>query len=81
MSLYTDDNPNFTIKGTGFTDEKKAKESIKIVKEAFPNDKIAQMRIIHALYYRAKYHPHQTENMKKAMKVLKKWLDNYLSKK
>ena len=28
------------------------------------------------MYNRAKYHPYQTEDMKKAMKVFEKWLKN-----
>lgn len=77
MNLYTDDNPETTVKGVGFKDEKTALNTIKIAKKNFPKNKIAQMRIIHAMYYRALYHPHKTPNMKKAMKILKDWLDNY----
>jgi hypothetical protein len=77
MNLYTDDNPETTVKGVGFKDEKIARNTIKIAKKAHPRDIIAQMRIIHTMYYRALYHPHKTENMKKAMKIFKKWLDDY----
>jgi hypothetical protein len=33
------------------------------------------------MYNRAKYHPHQTSDMKEAMKIYKKWLLEYKSKK
>ena len=29
------------------------------------------------MYNRAKYHPHTTDDMKKAMIIFKKWLKNY----
>jgi hypothetical protein len=38
------------------------------------------MRIIHAMFYRAKFHPNKTKEMKEAMKILKNWLDNYKKK-
>jgi hypothetical protein len=77
MNLYTDDNPEFTVKGVGFKDPQTARKTIEIARKTFPRDKVAQMRIIHAMYYRAKYHPNKTENIKKAMKILKDWLDDY----
>ena len=33
------------------------------------------MQIVNTMYNRAKYHPHKNENMEKAMKVFKNWLD------
>jgi hypothetical protein len=29
------------------------------------------------MYNRAKYHPHQTADMREAMKVYKKWLEKF----
>lgn len=77
MNLYTDDNPEFTVKNVGFKDSKMARMTIKSAIKAHPRDKISQMRIIHAMYYRAKYHPNKTKDIKEAMKILKAWLDNY----
>jgi len=80
MNLYTDDNPEFTVKDVGFKDPKTARNTIKNAIKAHPRDKISQMRIIHAMFYRAKFHPNKTKEMKEAMKILKDWLDNYKKK-
>lgn len=70
MELYTDANPETTIK-VGFANKQAALDSI---------DKIAykpmdyQIKVIITLYYRAKFHPHQTPGMIKAMRVFAKWL-------
>jgi Tfp pilus assembly protein PilF len=77
MNLYTDDNPEFTVKDVGFKDSKTARNTIKNAIKAHPRDKISQMRIIHAMYYRARCHPNKTKEMREAMKILKDWLDNY----
>jgi hypothetical protein len=73
MSLYKDNHPETSTKGTGFANEKKALETLKIVKKF---KKIKQMQIILTMYYRAKYHPYKNKNMKKAMKIFKKWLED-----
>lgn len=36
---------------------------------------VYQKQVVNTMYNRAKYHPHQTDGMKEAMKVFKKWLD------
>lgn len=69
--LYTDNNPKTTIKGLGFKDEEKAKETLKIIKS---KDLIYQKRAVITMYYRAKHHPHRTKNMEKAMKIFEKWM-------
>ncbi len=69
--LYTNAHPNKTIKGLGYKDEKKVKESLEKIKD---ESKKRQYLIIHTLYYRAKYHPHKTDDMKKAEKILGKSL-------
>lgn len=77
-TLYTNDNPKTTIKGLGFKDKDTAIKSIKILND--PKLKLTEREKwlrIHTLYYRAKYHPHITNDIKEAMKVFKKWLDNY----
>ena len=39
------------------------------------------MGLLDPMYNRAKYHPHQTQEMTDAMKIFKKWLLNYKKKK
>ncbi len=78
IELYTDSHPNTTVKGTGFKDEKTAKKTLKLIQ----NKPLKyQFLVVNTLYYRAKYHPHQTSDMKKAMKVFKSWLKTYKLKK
>jgi len=71
FSLYSNNNPTTTIKGTGFANKIKAENTIKLIKNLDP---LRQKRIINTMYYRAMYHPYQTKDMKDAMKVFKKWL-------
>lgn len=66
-------NSKKSTKNTGFKDEEKALETLKIIKKL---DKVKQMQIVLTMYYRAEHHPHKTNNMKKAQKIFKKWLIN-----
>ena len=70
MELYTDANPDDTIK-VGFKDEEAALLSLKKISK---KSKQYQIKVIITLYYRAKFHPHRTSSMIKAMKIFKKWL-------
>jgi hypothetical protein len=70
MELYTDANPDDTIK-VGFKDKQAAIDSIEKIKK---KTKPYQIKVIITLYYRAKFHPYQTKKMKDAMKVFRKWL-------
>lgn len=74
MSLYSDDNPKNTISGTGFKDENAVYKTLKLIEKRSP---LYQFSVINTMYNRAKYHPNQTEDMKKAMKIMNKWLKNY----
>jgi hypothetical protein len=82
--LYTNNNPNTTIQGTGFSNKNKAKYTIsltnKLVKEG-KIDSVWQMRIIQTMYYRAFHHPHRNEKMEDAMKIFNNWLKKYKNKK
>ena len=78
LSLYEDYNPKTTVPGLGFKDEDTA---VKTVKKIEKKPKIYQYQVINTLYNRAKYHPHQTKDMRKAMKIFKQWLDSYKTKK
>ena len=77
-TLYNSNRiPSRTTPGTGFKDEEKALETIKITNKLIKNKKInktKQMLIILTMYYRAEHHPYKNTNMKKAQKIFKKWL-------
>jgi len=64
-------NPSKSIKNTGFKNEEKAFETLKIIENL---NKIKQMQIVLTMYYRAEFHPYKTNDMIKAQKVFKKWL-------
>ena len=64
-------NPKKSIKNTGFKNEEKASNTLKLINKL---DKVRQMQIVLTMYYRAEYHPHKTDDMKKAQKIFKKWL-------
>lgn len=70
MDLYTDNNPEETI-SVGYKNKEAAIESIEKIKK---KSKPYQIKVIITLYYRAKYHPNQTKDMLKAMKIFRKWL-------
>jgi len=71
ISLYEDKHPNTSTKGTGYKDEQKALDTLKIIKK---RDLTYQKQVVNTMYNRAKYHPNITENMKKAMKIFRHWL-------
>ena len=72
-SLYNDDHPKTSMKGTGFKNKQKALDTIKLIK----NKKITyQKLVVITMYNRAKYHPYQTQDMRRAMKVYREWLKN-----
>ena len=71
-SLYEDKHPTTSTKGTGFKDMMKALQTLKIIKK---RDMMYQKQVVNTMYNRAKYHPHQTKEMRDAMKVFKEWLD------
>jgi hypothetical protein len=71
LSLYADYNPKTTLKGTGYKDEATAKRTLKLIAN---RDLTYQKQVVNTMYNRAKYHPHQTNDMLKAMYVYSKWL-------
>jgi hypothetical protein len=73
-SLYNDDHPKTSTKGTGFKDKQKALDTLRIIKNRDIN---YQKLIVITMYNRAKYHPHQTKDMREAMKVYFDWLKKY----
>ena len=69
--LYNDNNPETTVKGLGFKNEQKAKDTLKKIK----NKSLKyQKQVVITMYYRAKHHPHRNKEMEKAMKVFEKWM-------
>lgn len=76
MTLYSPNPKGNRLSGLGYANEEKAHNTIKKIKHM---DKNYQVSTILTMYYRAKHHPHQTKNMKKAMNVFKKWLKNNTS--
>ena len=73
-TLYSDDHPETSTKGTGFKDKQKALDTLKIIKNRDIN---YQKLIVITMYNRAKYHPHQTKEMREAMTVYFDWLKKY----
>lgn len=76
--LYADDHPATSLQGTGFKDAKTATKTLKLIMKRSSK---YQYDVVNTMYNRAKYHPHQTSDMKEAMKIYKNWLQNYKSKK
>lgn len=74
LSLYADYHPDESKKGFGYKDKKTAEETIRILKRY---NKRYQFLVIITMYNRAKYHYNQTKDMREAMKVYEKWLNNY----
>jgi len=62
------------MKGTGFKDEKTAHKTIQLIRFRSP---AYQFSVINTMVNRAKYHPHQTSDMRLAMKVFENWLNKY----
>lgn len=66
LSLYSNYNPKTTIKGLGFKNKEKAKETIKKIKKL---NYTYQINVINTMINRAKYHPYINDNMKEAIKI------------
>ena len=71
LSLYTDYTPENTIPGLGFKDKEKALYTIDKIKN---KDIKYKINTINTMLYRAKYHPHQTQDMRDAIEVFKQYL-------
>ena len=78
LTLYEDYHPQSSLKGVGFKDEKTAFYTLEIIKNKPLN---YQLSVVVTMLNRAKFHPHQTANMKKAIQVYEKWLKEYHHKK
>lgn len=69
--LYSDRNPKNTIKGFGFANREKARETIDKLKKGKFSKKYKKQVLV-TMYYRAKHHPHQTAAMRSAMREFRK---------
>lgn len=79
MELYSDRNPKTTIKGFGYKNAQKAKNTLKKLK-TLNKPEVYNFQVINTMYYRAKHHKYRTKDMEEAMKVFKKYLDKRKSK-
>lgn len=73
FDLYTNAHPKTTLH-VGFKNGPTAISTIHKVEKSKKSDHHKYL-IIHTMYYRAKYHPHPTKEMKEAMKIFKNWLN------
>jgi len=62
----------------GYGTAKKAKRSVKLLQK---QPRAYQTQAAHTLYFRAKFHKHQTQGMRNAMKIYKKFLQTLKHKK
>lgn len=74
MSLYSDNHPLTSLKNTGFKNSALALQTIKLVSKRSLK---YQYDVINTMYNRAKYHPYQTNEILKAMKIFYTWLQKY----
>jgi hypothetical protein len=73
-SLYEDKHPKTSLKGTGYANKEKAIKTLELIE----NYNITyQKQVVLTMYNRAKFHPHQTKEMRDAMKVYYDWLKKY----
>jgi hypothetical protein len=82
---YKDDPPDIglyskggrdAIKGTGYANKEKAEYTIKKLDELMDKgERVWAMSIATTMESRAKKHPNQTEDMREAMKIFRKWID------
>jgi hypothetical protein len=72
LSLYTDYNPETTTPNLGFKNKEKALYTIDKIKHRSIK---YQIGVLNTLLGRAKSHPHQTKEMREAIKILQNYKD------
>jgi hypothetical protein len=77
QSLFVDYNPKTTIHGLGYKDTEKALETINKIKN---QPIIYQKQVINTMIGRAKHHPNQTSDMRKAIIIFQDYLEKHLEK-
>ncbi len=74
LSLFSDYNKDTTVPGLGFKDKEKALYTLNKIK----NKSIRyQISLVNTMIGRAKNHPHQTKDMRDALKIFEKWMEDY----
>jgi hypothetical protein len=73
--LFSDGNKD-AVKGTGYGTEQKALDTIKIIDKLKKKDHRHAMAIATTMMNRAKYSANQTDGMKKAIPIFKKWIED-----
>jgi len=74
LSLYADYHPKTSMKGLGYKNKKIAIKTLKLIK----NKPLKyQKSLINTMIGRAEYHPHQTKDMKEAIKVFKNFKKSF----
>jgi hypothetical protein len=71
LDLYSPNRIGKPRTSTGFATAQKAKQTLKNISKY---NKTYQKQVVITMYNRAKYHPHQTGSMKKAMKIYSNWM-------
>ena len=73
--LYND-NPKGKpqTRGTGYGTAERARKTLNLLKGKSIG---YQKQVVGTLFYRAKYHKFQTEGMRNAMKIYRKWLNTH----
>jgi hypothetical protein len=75
MAVFNDRLPGKKSKiRLGYGTANRARKTIKLLKK---QPLMYQLQAGHTMYYRAKYHKHQTKGMKNAMKIYKKFLNTH----
>lgn len=81
--LFSNNNPDTTVKNTGFKNKEIA---LKTIKDMHDRDITYQFQVINTMYQRNLQVQKKTKNedkiknLKQAEKILKEWLDNYKNK-
>jgi hypothetical protein len=81
--LFTDENPIGTVHNLKIKNENEAKKSVQYLKKLLQQNKITYAhasQITNTLIQRAKYHAHQTPDMKQGGKIWEKFKKEQLSK-
>ena len=85
MDLYADYHPQTSVKGFGFSNADKARETLQMLEDGrkkknreiyqkIQNNPQYEVQVVVTMYHRAKYHPHRSKKMEEAMEVYEKFL-------
>ena len=72
--LYTDDNPETTLHGTGFKDAATAHHTVDLVSK---RSLTYQFQTINTMLFRAKGHKHKTPGIEAAIDIFQDWVSKY----